>query len=100
MRLSPLLSFLLQPLDVSVELLAVHPPDTSASDLDGGQLGRADEGIDLRDADAQVGRNVFQREEAGLYLRTRLFGRRGAWHRPRITGNSDGCMDLALFAAV
>ena len=52
---SPLLSFLVEPLNVVLELLAVDPPDPAAADLYGRQLAGADERIHLRHADAQVG---------------------------------------------
>ena len=55
MSFGPLLRFLVQPLDVGVELLAVDPPHPATSDLDRGQFTGPDERVHLRDADAQVG---------------------------------------------
>lgn len=100
MRFSPRLGFLMQAIDVGLQLLAVDSPDPTAADLDGGELARTHEGIDLRDADAQIGGYVFERQETRLDVWSRLFCRRLAWHRRRIPTNRDGYMDLTLFAAI
>ena len=100
MCLSPVLGVCVELLDVCIELLPVDPPHPAPTDLDGRELARSDERVHLRDAHAEVGRNVLEREEPRLYLRTRLFGRRLTWHGPRITADDDGYVDLKLFAAV
>ena len=100
MRLSPCLGLLVKLLDVCLELLPVDPPHAAAPDLDRRELSGADEGVHLRNAHAQVGGHVIEREESRLDLGTGLFGRRLPWHAPRITADEDGYMDLGLFAAV
>lgn len=54
MSLRPFLGLFVQPLDVGLQLGAVHAPNPAATDLYGGQLARADERIDLGYADRQV----------------------------------------------
>ena len=100
MRFSPRLSLFVQFLDVGLELLPVDPPHAATADLDGRELARPHQRVDLGNADAQIGGDVFEREEPGLDLGTRLICRRLSWHRARITAEDDGYMDLALFAAV
>lgn len=100
MLFSPRLGLFVEPFDIGLELLPVDPPYAPAPDLDRGELARPNERVDLRDADAQVGGNAVQRQEAGLDLGTRLFGRRLPGHHRRITADTDGYMDLVLFAAV
>ena len=100
MRFSPRLRLLVKLLDVSLELFSIDPPHPPAPDLYGGQLARPNERVDLGNADAEIRGHVFQREETGLDLGTRLFSRRLPWHGPRITAEDDGYMDLGLFAAV
>jgi hypothetical protein len=45
--------------DVAVELGAVYAPNATAADLYGRELARTNEGINLRDADRQIGRHVL-----------------------------------------
>lgn len=66
MRPRPLLSLLMETVDVRLELCLVDPPDASAADLDRRELARAHERVDLGNADAEVGRDVLQGEEARL----------------------------------
>ena len=100
MRLGPFLSLFVEPLDVGLELGLVDPPDPAAPDLDGGELARANERVDLRDAHAEVGGDVLEREE------TRLDGRplpaRAGFraHSPKIAPCKREHLDLALFAIV
>jgi hypothetical protein len=42
-----------------LELFTVHPPHASSAYLDRGELARTDERVDLRNAHAQVGRDVL-----------------------------------------
>ena len=100
MFFSPRLSLVVKPLDIGLELLSIDPPHTPAPDLDGRKLPGSDKRVDLRNAHAQIGGDVFERQETGLDLGTRLFGRRLPWHGLRITADRDGYMDLALFADV
>lgn len=97
---SPRLRFLVKALHVCLELVTVDAPDASAADLDRRQLPGPNQRIDLRNAHAQVGRDVLERQESGLDLGTRLLCRRLTWHEARITRDDDGYMDLALFAAI
>ena len=99
MRLSPRLGFFVEPLDVPIELLAVDPPHPSAPDLDRGELPRPDERVHLRDADAQVGSDIFEREEAGFDLGPRRLGG-GGGHVRTIPRHSDGYVVLNAFARV
>jgi hypothetical protein len=55
----PSLGLVVEPLDVGLELALVDPPDAAAPDLDGGELARPDERVDLGDAHAQVGGDVL-----------------------------------------
>ena len=55
----PRLRLFVEPVDERLELLSVDPPDAPAPDLDRGELARPDEGVDLRNAHAQVGRDVL-----------------------------------------
>ena len=100
MCFSPRLGLFVQLLDVDLELLSIDSPYSAAPDLDGGELAGPDQCVDLRDAHAQISGDVVEREEAGLDLGTRLFGRRLPWHGARITADNDGYMVLALFATV
>lgn len=100
MRLSPVLGLFVELVHVRLELFPVYPPDAAPADLDGRELTRTDQRVHLRDAHAEVRGDVLEREEARLDLRTRLFRRRLTWHRPRITADNDGYMDLNLFATV
>lgn len=72
MRLGPSLGLLLQPVDEFIELLAVDAPRPAATKLDRGELARSHKGISLRDARAQIGRNVFEPEISGFNPRTSI----------------------------
>ena len=100
----PLLRVLMQSLQVGIELPPVHPPDPSAPDLDRGQITRADQGVDLWNAHAQVGRNVLQGHEARFYARrSRLRALRRTLlrgHVGKIAPYDVESMDLFLFAPV
>ena len=63
---SPLVRFFVESLDVGGELLAVDSPDASPADLDCRQFTRADQRVDLRNADVQVRRYVLERQKARL----------------------------------
>lgn len=63
---SPFACLVVQPLDVVLELLTVDPPHTATPDLDGRQLARAHQRVDLRDAHAEIGGDIFEREQARL----------------------------------
>lgn len=103
---SPFLRGLVEPLDVSLQLVAIHAPDSSASDLDRGQLAGPNEGVDLGDADTQVCRHVLEREkprfDPGRGLRRSptplrsLLGR----HRPTLAPVGPQGVDLVPFARV
>jgi hypothetical protein len=100
MLFSPRLGLLVKFLDVGLELLPVDSPHPAPPDLYRRQIARTDQRVHLRNADAQIGGYVLEREEAGLDLGSGLFGRRLPWHGPRIPADEDGYMDLGLFAAV
>lgn len=68
MRLGPLLSLLVEPLDVRLELVAVDAPHASSTELDRGKVTRSDERVDLRNAHVQKRGDVVQREKTGLDL--------------------------------
>lgn len=57
---------LVKAIDVCIEPLSVDPPDPPSSDLDGRQLARADEGVDLAHADIEESCDVGESKEAGL----------------------------------
>lgn len=99
MLLGPLLRFLVHPLDVGLELVAVDAPDAAASHLDRRELAGADERVSLRNTDGQISRHIFQGEEAGLYRRA-LTARDLVAHLRKIAGGADGYLDLTLFALV
>lgn len=78
MVLSPRHGFFMQPLYVGLELLAIDPPDTAAPDLDRRKFPGSDQCVHLRNADAEIGPDVLEGEETGLYLAAGLFGPRRA----------------------
>jgi hypothetical protein len=102
MGLGPLLSLVVQPVDVGLELGLVDTPNAAPADLDRGQLARANERVDLRDADAQVGGDVLEREEAWLDGRLVPATSRAGFraHAPKIAPCRDELLDLTLFAIV
>ena len=55
----PRLGLFVEPVDERLELLSVDPPDAPAPDLDRGELARSDESVDLRNAHAQIGRDIL-----------------------------------------
>jgi hypothetical protein len=71
-------SFLVQSVDVSLETLTVYPPYPTTSDLHGGQVAGAHEGVNLSDADRQVDRNILELQET--WLDPVPFRRRGIFH--------------------
>ena len=66
MRLRVFLGFAFQTLDVGGKLVAVDPPHTAASDLNGGKGPRANKRVGLGGADAQINRNILEGEEPRL----------------------------------
>ena len=66
MRLGPGLGFLVEPLDIGFQLLAVDPPHTSSPQLDARKVTGADECVGLRNAHIQVRGDVFEGQEPGL----------------------------------
>lgn len=66
MFLGPDRGLLVEALDVSLELGSVDAPDPTTTDLYRGQIPRADQRVDLRNAHAEVGRHVLEGEETGL----------------------------------
>jgi hypothetical protein len=101
MSLRPLLGLLVKPFHVGLELGAVHPPDTAASDLDGGELTGSDQGVDLGDAHRQVCGHVFKSEESGLDLGFTVAGAGvGLGHLATIAPDQLEYLHLASFAAV
>jgi hypothetical protein len=55
----PRLGLFVEPVDERLELLSVDSPDAAAPDLDRGELAGPDERVDLRNAHAQIGRDVL-----------------------------------------
>ena len=55
----PRLGLFVEPVDERLELLSVDPPNAPAPDLDRGELARSDESVDLRNAHAQIGRDIL-----------------------------------------
>ena len=99
----PRLRLLVEPVDERLELLSVDPPHAPAPDLDRGELARPDERVDLRNAHAQIGRDVVERQEALLDLglvSALVSSGIPAGHTPTIAAVDDGYMDLASFALV
>lgn len=77
MSLRPLLRLAVEPVDVFLELLLADPPHAAAPDLDGRQLPRPDQRVDLGDADVEVPSHVLEGEESRLDgRRTLRVGRR------------------------
>lgn len=66
MSLGPLLRFLVEPLDVRLELVAVDPPHAAATDLDRREFSIPDECVNLWDADVQKDGHVVEGQEARL----------------------------------
>lgn len=70
MRLGPGLGFLVEPLDIGLQLIAVDPPHTSSPQLDARKITGANERVGLRNAHIQVRGDVFESQEPGLGLRS------------------------------
>ena len=99
----PVFRFLVESLDVGLELPAVPSPDPAPAYLDAGQLVRADESVHLLDADRKVCRDVFQREKPGLDRGPRrlLAGSpTGARHGATVALGSRLWLGLTVFAPV
>jgi hypothetical protein len=99
----PRFRLLVEPVDERLELPSVDPPHAPAPDLDRGKLARPDERVDLRNAHAQIGRDVVEGQEARLDLGALLplvTSDIPAGHAPTIAAVEDGYMDLASFALV
>ena len=91
MFFSPRHGFFVQALDVLLELLSVHAPHPAAPDLDGRQLSRTHERINLGDAHTQIFRHVVQGEKSRLDLGHR---------RSTIAADEVGYLNLKAFALV
>ena len=91
MCLSPLLSLLVEPVDVRLELSSVHAPETAAPDLDARQLSGSHERVDLGHGYRQVGGHIFERQEARLdsARAPRLFFRDQVARRQIVTHTGD-----------
>ena len=102
MSLRPLLRFLVQSIDIGLELRLVDSPHAAAPDFDGRQFPRAHERVDLRDADAQVGGDVLERKETWLDGRLVPATSRAGFraHAGKIAPSSGEHLDLSLFALV
>ena len=105
MLLGPLLSVLMEFVEVGIQLIPIYPPHAPASQLDGGKAARADQGIDLRNAHAQIVGHVFEREESGLQgrlscLLSALGSALRGGHRLKIAPARGRYLDLASFAPV
>jgi hypothetical protein len=101
MIFSPLLRFFVQLIDVDIELGLVDTPDPAPPDLDGRELARTGQGIDLGDADVQVDRDVLKRHEARLDAAAGALFRVASrcCHLARIAAGSDDYLDLLSFAS-
>lgn len=90
MVLRPLLGFLVEPLDVLLQLPSIDTPHAPAPDLDRRQLAGAHERINLGNADTQIGRHIVQSQKARLDL----------GHSRTIAADGDGYLNLRTFALV
>jgi len=104
MFLSPTLRFLVEALQVRVQLIAIDAPYAPAADLDRWKIARANERVHLGHADAEIGRDVLQGQKArfepgrrrpGTPLRTLFRG-----HARTIAPGDREYLDLASFASV
>ena len=104
MFLGPGLSFFMESIQVGVELIPVDPPHAPAPELDGRQVSRTNQGIDLRNADTQVIGYVFERQvsrlESGLCWLGALGSALRRGHLPKIAPGEGRYLDLVSFAAV
>lgn len=78
MILSPCAGLVVEPLDICLELMTVHAPHTSTTDLDGREIAGTNESVRLRNAYVQVDRHIFEGEEARLDNNATRSGLRGA----------------------
>lgn len=76
----PFVGFLVEALDIRLQLPAIDPPDASSTDLDGGQLARPHERVDLGHADVEEVGNVFERHEARFNSERLRAGTAGVIH--------------------
>jgi len=60
----------MQSLDVTLELLSIHTPDTPPADLYCREAAASNQRINLRNAHAQVGGDVFESQKARFHPRT------------------------------
>ena len=101
----PLLRFLVEFVEIGVELIPVDPPHAPAPQFDGGETSGPNQGVDLRHADAEVIGHVFKREEPWLQGRLgSLLSALGSalwWGHPmKIAPPDDRYLDLVPFAPV
>ncbi len=74
MSVHPFLGVAAEPVHISVELATINPPDAAPSDLYSGKLIRADQRVDLANADCEIGRDVIEGEETRLDTRPGVLG--------------------------
>ena len=80
MSFGPLVRLVMKPFDVRLELPAIDPPDASAADLDGWELARPDERIDLRNAHVEEVGNVLKCHEPWFEAETLRYRAGGVIH--------------------
>lgn len=68
MLTGPFVRFFVKLVEVGIQLAAIDPPDSSATDLDCRKTSRSNERIDLGNADTQVCGHVLQSQIARLDL--------------------------------
>lgn len=105
MSLGPFLRLLVQTVEVGIELSAVDSPHTPAPQFDRREVSGPDQGVHLRNADAEICGHVLEREKSGLEcgLRAGLGALRSALsggHRPKIAPDGVRYLDLIPFAPV
>lgn len=103
MSLSPLLRFFVEALEVGLELCSVDTPNAAAPDLHRRQIPGAYERVHLRDAHAEVGRNILESHESRLDVRggrLRALGRTLRGHCGTIAPCDVRYLDLTPFAHV
>ena len=66
MLLRPGTGLLMESRDIGLELLSIHTPDPPSADLYRREAAASDQRIDLGNAHAQIGSDVFEREKARL----------------------------------
>ena len=65
MRTDPLFGLGVEAFEIGLELILVDTPDAPAPKFYRGQLMASHQRVDLRDADVEVGSDLFQSHEAG-----------------------------------